>query len=59
MLEVEAAQPGDEIRVGDKVVGRVTSAAGGRALGYVRVEVPLDAELEVGTDRKTGRTQTA
>ena len=40
VLEVEAAQPGDEIRVGDKVVGRVTSATGGRALGYVRVEVP-------------------
>jgi folate-binding protein YgfZ len=56
VLEVEAAQPGDEIRSSDKVVGRVTSAAGGRALGYVRVEVPVDAALEVGTDRKTGRT---
>jgi tRNA-modifying protein YgfZ len=59
VLEVEAAQQGDEIRVSDKVVGRVTSAAGGRALGYVRVEVPVDAELEVGTDRKTGRALTA
>jgi folate-binding protein YgfZ len=56
VLEVEAAEQGDEIRVGDKVVGRVTSAAGGQALGYVRVEVPVDAELEVGADRKTGRT---
>jgi folate-binding protein YgfZ len=55
VLEVEAARPGDEIRLGDKVVGRVTSAADGRALAYVRVEVPLDAQLEVGTDRKTGR----
>jgi tRNA-modifying protein YgfZ len=59
VLDVDSAQPGDEIRLGEKVVGRVTSAAGGRALGYVRVEVPLDAELEFGTDRKTGRTLTA
>ena len=59
VLDVEAAQPGDEIRVDDKVVGRVTSAADSRALGYVRVEVPLDAELEVGTDGKTGRTHSA
>ena len=40
-----------EIRHGDKVVGRVTSAVrdGGRvlALGYVRTEVPDDAELRV------------
>ena len=56
VLEVESAEQGDEIRAGDKVVGRVTSAAGGRALGYVRVEVPVEAELEVGTDRKTART---
>ena len=59
VLEVEGARPGDEIHVGDKLVGRVTSAAGNRALGYVRVEVPKDAELEVGTDRKTGWTRTA
>ena len=59
VLEVEGARPGDEIRVGDKVVGRVTSAGGNRALGYVRVEVPKEAELEVGIDRKTGRTRTA
>ena len=41
-----------EIRHGEKVVGRVTSAArdNGRvlALGYVRVEVPEDAVLDVG-----------
>jgi folate-binding protein YgfZ len=48
VLEVEAASPGDEIRLGEKVVGRITSAAPGRALGYVRVEVPEDAELGVG-----------
>ena len=59
VLEVEGARPDDEIRLGDKVVGRVTSAADGRALAYVRVEVPVDAELEVGTDRKTGRTLVA
>lgn len=47
-LHVDSAQPGDEIRVGDKVVGRVTSAVPGRALGYVRVDVSPDAELRVG-----------
>ena len=48
VLDVEAAEPGDEIRSGDKVVGRVTSAVPGVALGYVRVEVPDDADLLVG-----------
>jgi folate-binding protein YgfZ len=56
VLEVEDARQGDEIRVGDKAVGRVTSAADGRALAYVRVAVPSDAQLEVGPDRKTART---
>jgi tRNA-modifying protein YgfZ len=46
-LEVEGAAPGDEIRLGEKVVGRVTSAVSGLALGYVRVEVEEDAELDV------------
>jgi folate-binding protein YgfZ len=32
-----------------KVVGRVTSAVRGLALGYVRVEVPDDAQLAVGS----------
>ena len=59
VLDVEDAREGDEIRVGDKVVGRVTSAAVGRALAYVRVEVPADAELEVGPDRKTARMLSA
>jgi hypothetical protein len=31
-----------------KVVGRITSRADGRALGYVRTEVPEDAELTAG-----------
>jgi folate-binding protein YgfZ len=47
VLDVESAQPGDEIRLGEKVVGRLTSAVPGKALGYVRVEVPEDAELDV------------
>jgi folate-binding protein YgfZ len=54
VIEVDRAEPGDEIRHGDKVVGRVTSAVGDRALGYVRVEVPADADLSVAG--KTGRT---
>jgi folate-binding protein YgfZ len=47
VLEVESARPGDEIRFGDKAVGRVTSAVPGVALGYVRLAVPDDAELDV------------
>jgi tRNA-modifying protein YgfZ len=49
VLEVEGdPSPDAEIRHDDKVVGRVTSAAPGRALGYVRTEVPEDAELQIG-----------
>jgi folate-binding protein YgfZ len=40
-------EPEAEIFLGDKPVGRVTSVADGLALGYVRVEVPDDAELRV------------
>jgi len=40
-----------EITYGDKVVGRITSAMPGLALGYVRVEVPEAAELRVGSTR--------
>jgi folate-binding protein YgfZ len=46
-----AVSPDEEIRYGEKIVGRVTSVANGVALGYVRVEVPEDAELEVGSVR--------
>jgi folate-binding protein YgfZ len=49
VLHVESAAPGDEIRLDDKTIGRITSAVPGRALGYVRVEVPADATLEVGS----------
>jgi len=47
-LAVEDASPGDEILLEGKPVGRVTSAVPGKALGYVRREVPDDAELEIG-----------
>jgi folate-binding protein YgfZ len=48
VLEVEAASVGDDIEEAGKTVGRVTSAVPGLALGYVRVEVPDGAELEIG-----------
>lgn len=47
-LEVASAAPGDEIVWNEKVVGRITSAVPGRALGYVRTEVPDDGILVVG-----------
>ena len=40
-----------EIRLDDKVVGRITSAVPGLALGYVRTEVPDEAELHVGSTK--------
>src|SRR5512143_1806389 len=48
VLEVEG-EPGydAEVVLDGKPVGRVTSAVPGLALGYVRVEVPEDAELVV------------
>jgi folate-binding protein YgfZ len=48
VLDVEQAAPGDQLVYEGKPVGRITSAVPGRALAYVRVEVPADAELEVG-----------
>jgi folate-binding protein YgfZ len=48
VLDVESAEPGTEIAWNEKVVGRVTSAVPGRALAYVRTEVPDDAVLDVG-----------
>jgi len=45
-LEGDAA-PDAEVRFGEKVVGRITSVVPGRALAYVRTEVPSDAELDV------------
>jgi tRNA-modifying protein YgfZ len=48
VLRLEGAAPGDDLRYGDKVVGRITSAVDGIGLGYVRSEVPDDAELAAG-----------
>src|SRR3954449_4256934 len=50
VLDVEGDVPERETPVvlGEKEVGRVTSAVPGLALAYVRVEVPADAELRVG-----------
>ena len=50
VLEVEGDPPAPEtpVRLGEKDVGRVTSAVPGLALAYVRVEVPDDADLRVG-----------
>jgi tRNA-modifying protein YgfZ len=41
----------DEVRLGEQVVGRVTSSVPGLALAYVRTEVPADAELTVAGQR--------
>ena len=49
VLRLEDAREGDELRYGDKVVGRITSAIDGVGLGYVRTEVPDDAELAAGS----------
>jgi tRNA-modifying protein YgfZ len=49
VLEAEAAEPGDELSHEGKVVGRVTSAVPGRALGYVRIAVPAGATLSLSS----------
>ena len=47
VLDVDGeVEPGDELQRDGKTVGRITSAVKGVALGYVRVEVPQDAELQ-------------
>jgi len=48
-LEIEGdVELGAELLFEGKKVGRVTSAAGGLALGFVRVEVPGDARFAAG-----------
>jgi tRNA-modifying protein YgfZ len=51
----ELPQPDAELRLGEKAVGRVTSAVrtvdGIVALAYVRREVPADAVLEAGSSK--------
>jgi folate-binding protein YgfZ len=49
VLETDGAvEPGDDLLLDGKKVGRITSAVYGLALGYVRVEVPAGAQLELG-----------
>jgi folate-binding protein YgfZ len=49
VLRVEGQpEPETEILHEGKTVGRITSSIDGLALGYVRVEVPDEAELSVG-----------
>jgi tRNA-modifying protein YgfZ len=46
VLSVEGSPaPETEVLHGEKVVGRITSSVPGRALAYVRTDVPPDAEL--------------
>jgi folate-binding protein YgfZ len=49
VLDVAGDSPaaGAEVRLGDRAVGRVTSAVSGLALAYVRTDVPEDAALEI------------
>ena len=56
VLDVEGeAEQGDELLHEGKTVGRITSAVPGVALGYVRVEVPPDATLEVAAKPGSAR----
>jgi tRNA-modifying protein YgfZ len=48
VLRVDGEPESDELVLDGKTVGRITSRAGDRALAYVRVEVPDDAELRAG-----------
>jgi folate-binding protein YgfZ len=50
-LVLDGEPSADELVLDGKVVGRITSRADGRALGYVRTEVPEDAELTAGGAR--------
>ena len=49
VLEADAAEPGAELSHEGKVVGRVTSAVPGRALAYVRTEVPAGTTLSLSS----------
>ena len=56
VLEIEGeAAPGDELKHGDKTVGRITSTANGVALGYVRTEVAEDEELQIAAKAGSAR----
>jgi tRNA-modifying protein YgfZ len=48
VLDVDGeAEPGDDLMLNGRKVGRLTSVAGDVALGYVRTEVEGDAELAI------------
>jgi len=56
VLDVEGdATPGTELVLDGKRVGRITSAVPGVALGYVRTEVPDDAQLELAAKPGSAR----
>jgi folate-binding protein YgfZ len=56
ILELEGdAEPGDELQLDGKTVGRITSAVPGLALGYVRVEVPQEAQLDLAAKAGSAR----
>jgi folate-binding protein YgfZ len=56
VLEIEGnAEPGDELVLDGKKVGRITSAVPGLALAYVRVEVPGEAKLELSAKPGSAR----
>jgi tRNA-modifying protein YgfZ len=60
VLVAEDVERGDELVWEGKVVGRVTSAVPGRALGYVRREVPEEALLEIaGAEGRHARMRPA
>lgn len=50
-----SAEPGDELLLEAKTVGRVTSVANGVALAYVRTEVPDDASLKIAAKAGSAR----
>jgi tRNA-modifying protein YgfZ len=59
VLDVEGdAQPGDELTLDGKKVGRLTSVAADVALGYVRAEVPPKAELQIAAKSGFARLRT-
>jgi folate-binding protein YgfZ len=58
VLELESQaipDPGTELLFDGKAVGRVTSAVQGLALGFVRVEVPEHAQLELAAKAGSAR----
>ena len=56
VLDVDGdATPGTELVLDGKTVGRITSAVPGVALGYVRTEVPDEAQLELAAKPGSAR----